>query len=193
MPGLSDLVKDVEIKDTGRMFGLAGHVWNERLDLLQPITGPMSEAASFPMQTWRDIGGFDSFLGSSVQADLFHHAVQNRKWILWMNNTPIIHLRSSDTGSLTAADKTTFYQLLNQSDATVSKKYGWDWEAEHVFLTYFAETSIIYYDEIINAVNELRFSDIDYIFDEFSNRLKNKKLANCELLWCQLRPACKYV
>ena len=70
-------------------------------------------------------------------------------------------------------------------------KYGWN--IHHYVYTYHAETCVIYGDEITDAVNELRFSDIDFVFDDFAERLANKKLSNCEIPWCHSRATCKYV
>ena len=108
-----------------------------------------------------------------------------------MNNTPFIHLRSWDSRALSEADKKVWLEQTRRSGFASLKKYGWD--QAHFYLTFFGETSIIHYDEIINAANRLQFSEIDYLFDEFFDRLQNKKLADCELVYCQSRATCKYV
>ena len=98
---------------------------------------------------------------------------------------------STDTTSLTRDDRMRLEQKIAETYEVFPKKYGW--EIEHLLFTYFAETSIIYHDEIVNAANELRFSDIDFVFDDFFERLKRKTLASCELVWCHSRATCKYL
>lgn len=53
--------------------------------------------------------------------------------------------------------------------------------------------AVIYQDDIVRAVDSLRFDDIDFVFDDFTRRLAEKKLAACELAWCRSRATCKYV
>ena len=60
----------------------------------------------------------------------------------------------------------------------IMKRYGL--EIEHLLFTYFTETTVIYHDEIVRAANELRFSDIDFVFDDLLERLKRTKLSSRE-------------
>jgi hypothetical protein len=184
-------VNDVQIKDMGRLFGLARCAWHDHIAELHLMTGRFSVGASFPLQTWRSLGGFDPDMSVGMDLELQYYGFQNRKWNLWINNTPLIHMKSIDTHTLTGDDKTRFRQQITETYEVFAKKYGW--EIEHFLFTYFAETSVIYHDEIVNAANELRFSDIDFVFDDFFERLKRKTLASCELVWCRDRATCKYL
>ena len=184
-------VQDVQIKDMGRLFGLARCAWHDRIAELHIMTGRFSVGASFPLQTWRSLGGFDPDMSVGMDLELQYYGFQNRKWNLWVNNTPLVHMNSIDTHTLTGDDKTRFLQQITETYEVFPKKYGW--EIEHFLCTYFAETSIIYHDEIVNAANELRFSDIDFVFDDFFERLERKTLASCEIVWCRSRATCKYL
>lgn len=189
-PG-GELVNDVHgHNDMKRLFGLARCRFNDEVGRLHLMSGRFSPAASFPLQTWRDIGGFDPGIAYAMDSELHYHGYQNRKWNLWINNTPLIHLQGGDTSALSSDYSKQFMVMLGAAEETFEKKYGWD--LGHFIFTYFAETAIIYHDEIVNAANELRFSDIDYIFDDFWDRLKRKRLDTCELYWCQSRASCKY-
>ena len=42
-------------------------------------------------------------------------------------------------------------------------------------------------------MNDGRFEDIEFVFEDFFNRLKKKTLSSCEITWCHSRHACKYV
>jgi len=191
IPPLMEKVKDLQIKDRGRLFGLARDAWNDDLAQLRMMTGRFSVGASFLLQTWRSLGGFDPDMGVGTDVELQYHGFQNRKWNLWMNNTPLIHMVSTDTESLTGDDRMRGRQMMKETYGRFQKKYGW--EIDHLLSTYFAETSIIYHDEIVNAANELRFSEIDFVFADLFERLKRKRLASCEVVWCRSRANCKYL
>ena len=189
---LAERVIAVEIKDTGRTFGLAGDVVVDRPSQLRMMSSHNSPAGnSFLMETWRDMRGFDEENGVLPAWSLAYHAITNRKWVLWTNNTPIIHLGSSDTAVLTGTDRQIFLEHSQKHLSGFLEKTGWD--LHHFMWTFFAESCVIYHDEIVNAANELSFSDIDFIFDDFANRLKTKKLSNCEIVWCPSIANCQYV
>ncbi len=182
--------QDVQIKDMSRLFGLARDDCNDAMAKLRMMNGRFSVGASFPLQIWKSLGGFDPDISTGLPMELQYHCFQNRKWNLWINNTPLIHMRSSDYRSLTAEELETFLQKLDETYEAFPKKY--EWEIDHFLSTYFAETSIIYHDEIVNAANELRFSDIDFVFDDVFDRLERKRLSSCEIVWCRSRATCKY-
>jgi len=190
VPPLMRMVKDAQAEDMGRLFGLARDVWNRDLTKLRMMTGRLSVGTSFPLQTWRNLGGFDTGsgygVGYGVNPALQYYGLQNRKWNLWINNTPLVHTQGADTGNVPPDAGS---PLVEMREAFL-RKHGW--EIYHFWWTYFAETLIIYYDEIINAVNELRFSDIDFVFDDCFERLQRKRLASCEFVWCPSRATCKY-
>lgn len=191
VPSLARMVKDVQSEDMGRLFGLARDEWDNDLTKLHMMVNRFSVAASFPRQTWQNLGGFDPNMELAPNMELLHYCFQNRKWNLWVNNTPFIHMRSQDFYNLTDKELESFLQKLRKSYESFQKKYGW--EIEHLLFTYFAETSIIYHDEIVNAASESRFSDIDFVFDDFWDRLRRKKLDTCEIFWCNSRASCSYV
>lgn len=191
VPSLMVHVQNVKNKDTGRLFGLARCAWHDRIAEPRMMTGRFSVGASFLLQTWQSLGGFDPDMSVGMDLELQYRGLQNRKWNLWINNTPLIHMVSTDTTSLTGDDLMRREQMVKKTYERFLKKYGW--EIEHFLFTYFAETSIIYHDEIVDAANELRFSDIDFVFDDFFGRLKGKTRASCELVWCRNRATCKYV
>ncbi len=186
---LADRVDDVQIKDKYQLFGLAMDPWNNNFTKIRMMTGRFSVGVSFPMRTCKAIK-IDTESSIGVDLELLMHALQNKKWSLWVNNKPLIHLVSSDTQRMKSNEKRKFEQDCLRTYELFPKKYGW--EIEHFLFTYFAETNVIYFDEIVKAVNSLRFSDIDYIFDDFFDRLKNKKCSSCELVWCNDRKKCKY-
>lgn len=194
IPTVMPQVADLQSEDMGRLFGLGRDFWNEHLDRLCMQSGRIAPATSFPMQTWRNLernlGGFDSGMPFLFDTELHYYCLQNQKWNLWLNNEPLIHMRSADVDSLPQDKGRTFRQKKNEGLINFSKKHGWD--IYHVLFTFFSETAIIYHDDIIKAVNELRFSDIDFVFDDFFERLKNKRLSNCELTWCLSRNTCPY-
>ena len=119
-----------------------------------------------------------------------YHSLQNRQWPLWINNSPLIHQRSSDTVQLERMYREPLKQMNVRTYAGIPEKYGW--ELDHLLYVFFAETCVIYEDDITDSVNDLRFSDIDYLFDDFNNRLSNRRLDNCEITWCNSRATCKY-
>lgn len=177
--------------DSMRTFGLAKCRYREKISEIQVMVGEGSPAFTFSMKIWDEMGGLDPRMALTHVSQIIYHCLMNRKWNLWMTNTPLIHFQGADT--LVHADfpyLSHFHKTLEQDYERYEKKYGWDYD--HITWIYFAEICAIYHDEIVNAVNELRFSDIDFIFDEFWNRVKNKKLENCELKWCYGRSTCKH-
>ncbi|MBU1173296.1 MAG: hypothetical protein KKD44_27330, partial [Proteobacteria bacterium] len=119
----------------------------------------------------------------------FYYGFKNKTWNLWINNTPLIHMRSSDFHKLTKEEQNKFVSQITDTFTAFKKRYGAD--LIHMLYTFFSETSIIYHDGIIDAVNDLRFADIDFVFDLYFERLKTKRLSNCEITWCYNRATCK--
>ncbi len=190
MPSPAMLVENVQNRDAGRLFGLARDPWTDDPKNLRAMTGRFSVGASFPRKIWEDIGGFDPDLKLGLDAELFYYCFQKHLWHLWINNTPLIHMRSTDFYNLTPEEVNSFIEKLNAMYKNFENKYGWD--ILHFEFTYLAETSVIHYDEIVNAVNELRFDDIEYIFGEFWQTLRRKRLPICEITQCPNRKTCKY-
>lgn len=188
---LTNYVNDVQNQDLGRFFGLGRDPWNDKIALLRIMTGRNSVVTSFPVQLWRELGGFDPISSLGADLELQFHCLQNRKWNLWISNTPPIHMRSYDVHVLLPRlDPTRLAKMEQVTYEAFFKKYGW--EVEHFVSTFFAETCVINFDQIIEAVNNMRFTDIDFVFDDFFERLKEKKLASCEIVWCKSRSTCLY-
>src|SRR5574341_391366 len=147
----------------------------------------------FKLKTWRDLGGFERDMPYGMDLEIEYYGFQHRKWGLWINNSPLIHLVSTDTGKInqTRDGKPVYYEMNRQTYEGFQNKYGW--HADHFTYVCFAETTVIYHDEIVNAANELRFLDIDFVFDDFLERLQRKRLSSCELVWCRSRATCPYV
>ena len=177
-------------KDRGYLFGLSMSHWT---DGVPGFSVGDSVLASFPRQTWQELGGFDLAMGVGLGAELAYHDLRKRKWGLRINNTPIIHFARTDTGldMMTTEDRAKLEQIMSKFEERFEEKYGWDYT--HLSYTYRGESLPIHADEITAAVNELRFGDIDYVFDEFFQRLNTKTLSNCELTWCGQRAVCKYI
>ena len=188
--GLVNQVKDCQIQDKSRVFGLSYDAFADQNKLLRSMAGRISVGCSFRMQSWKDIGGFDPEMGQGLDLELFCHALKRRRWSLWCNNMPLIHLSSVDTRRLTPADRQRWASSVKDTYDGFLEKHGWD--AHHFYMTYFAETYVIYEEEITEAANNLQFSEIDYIFDEIFHRLETKRLSNCDLTWCASRSNCPY-
>jgi glycosyltransferase involved in cell wall biosynthesis len=185
-----DRIQDSQVSGGEQMFGLARDPWNDWTPDARFMTGRFSIGASFPVEIWRDIGQFDPRLAYGFDLQLQHHCMTQRKWMLFTNNSPLIHLASSDTRSVDPvrrAGNTTIHDTLPWFE----EKYGW--EPSHFLNLYFSESAFIYRDEIVRAANALRFDEIDFVFDDFQERLRTRTLDNCELIWCRSRDTCKYV
>jgi len=188
MPDQMGYVQNTQVKDTERLFGLALDPWNSDYSRLRMMTGRFSIANSFPLKMWQDIGGFDPEMSLGLEHELQEFCLKNRRWDLWINNTPLIHYMSVDTRKAGAGQVE--FNALDKTNELFAKKVGW--EVDHLLSTYYGEVRIIYYDEIVNAVNKLRFGDIDFVFDDALKRLKTKRLSDCEIFWCHSRNSCKY-
>lgn len=189
-PGIP-YAEDLQNKDMGRLFGLARDNWGDQPGQLRMMTGKFSIGASFLMDAWRQLGGFDESLGFGFDMQLHYQSCLNRQWNLWVSNTPLIHLVSSDTGRLNAGERQRVSRIDRATYEGFARKYGW--EVDHFFWTYFAELRVIYHDEIVEAANAGRFEDVDFVFDRLFEELSRKKLSSCELAWCRSRTACRYV
>ncbi len=184
MPNLSIEFKNIQNRDRRLMFGLAEDAWNESVPRLEFMTGRFSVSASFPKKIWDKLGGFEKE-SYSVDLELQEYCFENKMFCLWLNNAPLIHCCSSDSLTLKNKDEKRFWGLVENTYKKFQDKHGYD--LEHFLSTYFAEISVLYHDEIISAANELRFSDADFIFDEFNKKLKEKKCDDCEIYWCKYR------
>jgi glycosyltransferase involved in cell wall biosynthesis len=191
VPELMDSVQDTRVRPGLRLFGLCRDPWMDWVPDLRMTTGRLSVASSFPVQVWRDIGEFDQDLIYGIDLQLQRYSMENRRWMLYMNNEPLVHMRSSDTRDLAPEKRAAFGEKLGQMQRLFQEKHGWG--LEHYQNIYFGETTVIHQDEIENAVNDLAFDRIDFVFDEFQQRLQERKRANCEMSWCRARPQCQYV
>lgn len=185
-----DHVHDVQIADMSRAFGLGRDIWSDQPSALRRMVARYSICGSFPLAAWRALGGFTPELPFGFDLELQYQACRVRRWNLTLNNTPLIHLVSSDSSRLAGEARRRWQGLLEQTTAGFPKKWGWSYD--HFCWTYFAETCVVHHDEIVQAVNEGRFAEVDYIFDEFATRLAQKTLSSCELVWCGSRAACPY-
>jgi hypothetical protein len=184
-----DRIQDSQVRGSERMFGLARDPWNDWTRDVRFMTGRFSIGASFPVATWRALGGFDSRLAYGFDLELQHYCVTHRQWMLFTNNPPLIHLASSDTRSVDPARRAAA-PAIHGTLPGFEDKYGW--QIDHFLNIYFSESAFIYQDEIIAAANSGRFDAIDFVFDDFQQRLRERTLANCELTWCRSRTTCRY-
>jgi hypothetical protein len=187
VPYLRGGIQDVRNTNLDQDFGLAFDAWHHNVDKMLIINGRYSVVSTFPRKIWLDLGGF---IPGVLTADLeiMSYCMRNKKFILWTNNPPVIHSGSSDYRILSKAELERAAQILSNTNSEFNKKYGYD--IGHFMFTYLAETSVIYQDEIVKAANALKFSDADFIFDDFFNRLENKKKSSCELACCFERDKC---
>ena len=189
---LSESFRDLQNHDRHCLFGLGRDAWMDRPAELKMMGGRFSVAGSFLVDVWRGMGGFAPDLPLGLDIELQYHSCANRRWSLWLNNRPLIHVASSDTSRLTnPADHVKHQQLSRDTSDGFAKKYGW--ELDHFFWTWYAEACLIYHDDIVRAVNTGRFEEVDFVFDELFERLKRNTLASCELMSCPSRATCRYV
>lgn len=191
MPALrSGRVQDSQVHSGEHLFGLARDPWNDWTPDVRFMTGRFSIGASFPVATWRAIGGFEPTMPYGFDLELQHYCLTHRQWMLFANNPPLIHLASSDTRAVDHARRMET-PGLHDTYGVFEAKYGW--QLEHFINIYFSESAFIHHDAIVRAANALRFEDIDFVFDDFQQRLRERRLSNCELTWCRSRSACQYV
>lgn len=191
VPALMDRVQEVQARPGESPFGLGRDPWIDWIPELRQMTGRYSVAASFPVHVWREIGGFDPELVYAFDLQLLHHNMSRRRWALFVDNPPLLHLKSSDTEAI-SAEKTAEAgtRFLTSTYEGFQRKFGW--HIEHFLNIYFSESTVVHRDAIVRAANERRFSDIDFVFDDFAERLSGRRLENCELTWCRSRGTCPY-
>ena len=185
----NDRIQDSQVRSGEAMFGMARDPWNDWTPDARFMTGRFSIGASFPVAAWRAFGGFDNRLAQGLDLQLQHYCLTNRKWMLFTNNPPLIHLASSDTRAVDPARREAARQVW---DTIPSIEETLGWELSHFINLYFSGSAFIYQDEILRAANSNRFADVDFVFDDFQRRLRETTLENCELMWCRSRQACRY-
>jgi hypothetical protein len=184
-----DRVQDSQVRGGEGPFGLSRDPWNDWVPDLRFMTGRFSIGASFPVRLWRVMGGFDVDMPYGFDLQLQHHCMTTRQLMLFLNNPPLIHLASSDTRSVDPARRAAAADV-HKTLPVFEEKYGW--QVEHFINIYFSETAFIYQDQIVRAANAGRFEDVDFIFDDFQQRLRDRHIGNCELTWCRSRATCRY-
>ncbi|MBM3944937.1 MAG: hypothetical protein FJ317_05520 [SAR202 cluster bacterium] len=191
VPTMMDRVQEVLARPGEWPFGLGRDPWIDWTPELRQMTGRYSVAASFPVHVWRELGGFDPDLVYAFDLQLLHHNLSKRRWALFVNNPPLLHLKSSDTEAI-SAEKTAEAgtRFLTSTYDGFRNKFGW--HIEHFLNIYFSESTVVHRDAILRAANQRRFGDIDFVFDDFADRLGRRRLENCELTWCRSRAACPY-
>lgn len=192
VPRLMDRVQEVQARPGESPFGLGRDPWIDWTAELRQMTGRYSVGASFPIHVWRELGGFDPGLVYAFDLQLLHHNLTKRRWAFFVDNPPLLHLKSSDTEAI-SAEKTAEAgtRFLTSTYDGFHQRFGW--HIEHFLNLYFSETTVVHRDAILRAANTGQFADIDFVFDDFSRRLATRHLGNCELTWCRSRAQCPYV
>jgi len=188
---LGGRVHAMTLEDPTRRFGLSRNAWLDRPANLQFAHAVFSVGSSFLRESWRQLGGFAPEMPYGTDLELLWHHLQRRQWTLYVNAPPLIHQVSTDSRFLTGADREAFGRMTLATLAAFAKKYGWEYD--HLVLTYFSEVTQIHRDAIVDAVNALRFEDVDALFEETFERMRRKRLSSCEFGWCKSRPHCPYV
>ena len=188
---LTKKIDDVQIHDPSLQFGLNREPWHDNPHKIRFMTGKTCIAASFPKKYWEGFGKYDSSIPFGHEGEMQINAARDKKWTIYFNNPPLIHMRSDDTHRLNKEEKNYFSNMMNNTHPKFEEKYGW--KLDHFELTNFSEVRIIHYKEITNAINKMDFDSIDYIFEELFQRLKSKVLSNCEHNWCPSRSVCTYI
>jgi hypothetical protein len=187
----SGAVKDAQVRSGESPYGMARDPWIQSVRDLIFQTGTFSVGASFQRRVWQEMGEFDPAGSYAWYVEMFHHNLKNKRWSLFINNPPLIHMKSSDTRAATPAQRIEIGGRIQQMYAFFEKKYGC--QLEHFLNVYFSETALVHEDRIVRAANRLNFDESLDVFDDFFRRLNQRKLANCELYWCRTRPKCKHV
>lgn len=192
VPSTSHQVQDVQARPGESPFGLARDPWVDWMPDLRQQSGRYSVGASFSLRLWREIGGFDPDLVYAFDLQFLHHALTRRRWALFVNTPPLIHLKSSDTEHI-APEKLSQIgtRFLTSTYDGFHREYGW--HIEHFLNLFFSESTIVHRDAIVRAANAGRFDDIEFVFDDFAARLATRTLTNCELTWCRVRAQCPHV
>lgn len=171
-PGL-EWYKEAQNHNVGQLFGFPKDMYVEDAGKLRFKMGYGAAATTFPRTAWEAVASPPSGMSFGLEMELAYQAWQRRKWVLSVNTTPQIHMIGQDTGQLRGQDKHRWREMFRRDFERFEQKYGWRWE--HVHWCFSAETSLIYYDEILSAVNDLRFEDVDFIFEDFAERVSRKR------------------
>jgi len=191
VPAVCDMVQDIQVRSGEAPFGMARDPGIDRISDLRQQTGRCSVVASFPLHVWREIRECDADPVLPFDLECLHHSVERRRWVFFVNNPPVIHLKKSDTEQIAPellAQVGTHF-LASTRDG-FRQKYGW--HLEHFINLFFSESTVVHRGAILEAANAGRFDDIDFVFDDFKTRLAERTLDNCELAWCRTRAECPY-
>lgn len=176
-PALMTKVGNIQMteKDRGKLFGLHMMHWDGNVPGFV-FSDPVIE--TFTRRTWSKMGGFEADIDPNVTHALTYHQIRNRTWSIRMNSAPIIHLTRWDTDRARidpeARDK--HIKMMTGSHELFEKRYGWD--SKLLFDTYYNELLVNHGDQITTAINDLRFSDIEHVFDQLFERMERKPLAD---------------
>ena len=107
-----------------------------------------------------------------------------------MSNPPLVHQTSTDTRAVDDERRAAVPEL-HSTLPEFARKYGV--EVEHFLNLYFSESAFIHRDQIVQAVNALAFDEVDFVFDDFRERLATRTIDNCGIVWCRMRDRCPYV
>lgn len=178
------------LEDPTRRFGLSRNAWVDRPANLQLLHAVFSVGSSFLRESWRQLEGFAPEMPYGTDLELLWHHLQQRQWTLYVNTPPLIHQVSTDSRFLIGTDREESGRQTRVTLVEFAKKYGWEYD--HLLLTYFSEVTQIHREAIVEAANSLRFDDVDHLFEETFERMRRKRLANCEFSWCKSRERCPY-
>jgi hypothetical protein len=184
------LVQDARVDKGVNRFGLARDVWSDSVPDGRMRVGTFSPVTSFPVRLVKEIGGFDREIPFGLDLEIYHHSIMNRRWMLWTNARPVIHMNTTDTHLLGPEKKEAYQQKYARTYELFERKFGH--HIEHFLNMYFATTAVLYRDEVVRAADRLAFDEIDHVFDDVQERLRTATVKTCGLEWCRVREQCRY-
>lgn len=167
--------------DGSQLFGLPKDLYTDDVTRLLWKVAHGGAVSTFSRTLWTEVNRVPSQMRANLDLELGYQCWTSRRWFLAVNNTPLIHMIGQDSRRLTGRDKVLkvrVKEMFKQDDALFRQKYGEDWYPPYWYFS--GESCMIYHDEILRAVNEGRFDEIDFVFDDFEARRKGRYWA-CSL------------
>lgn len=165
-----NIYQDCRLNNNSKI-GLSRDPWNDELSDLRIQAGRFSVASCLSKKIITQIYPFDENLFFGPDNEIHHFCLKNKLWFAWIDNMPLIHIRSFDTRNMSEIRSQKFGNDIKLMEANFKKKYGYNIHCFHN--TLFSKCLIKYRDEIEKNLNSKEYEKIEFFFKYFWDEMNN--------------------
>lgn len=171
-----DKYQDCRLNNNSKI-GLSRDPWNDELSDLRLQAGRFSVASCLSKKIITQIYPFDENLYFGADNEIHLFCLKNKLWFAWIDNMPLIHIRSFDTRNMSKSRSQKFGNDIRLLETNFKKKYGYNIHCFHN--TLFSKCLIKHRDVIEKHLNNKEYEKIEFFFKYFWDEINNLENDKC--------------